>query len=99
MERERKPWIFPSRRKRITGKKKARHDRTREEERPHYTPREGDTLADVYYAGYEEGYYEAYDEAYEMGYNDARLNRKNVRRGKPEKLRWHGRRSMSWYWL
>jgi hypothetical protein len=101
MEKERRPWLFPPQRKKRLGNSKQmkRSDRVRQERMPGLDRLDGDSLEDAYYAGLQAGFREGYNEGYDDGYDDARHNRKYIRKDHPEKLRWHGRRSLSWFWL
>ncbi len=52
-----------------------------------------------YKKGYDLGYDEGYRDGYNDGYGDHEYNTGSIKDGHPEDLRWHKRKSWSWYWL
>jgi hypothetical protein len=52
-----------------------------------------------YRMGYEDGFTAGYNAGYEEGYSDHEYNSYNASRGREDKRRWRGKKSLSWYWL
>ncbi len=65
----------------------------------HFDDHEQNHFSSEYNNGFDNGYEEGYRQGYHDAYGDHEHNIKSLNNGHPENMRWHKRKSSSWYWL
>jgi flagellar biosynthesis/type III secretory pathway protein FliH len=53
----------------------------------------------AYEDGYRRGFEEGFQKGYDEGYKDKKYNEHSAETNHPEDMKWHGKKSKSWYWL